>query len=92
MKFLLAIFLAWPTMGFAMQDNAKEKLSKAHQQQGELTNCSTCITVNIPVIEKQTLEQFLASIEQRAYRRVVIATGKRDDAQIVVQDAMTKLM
>jgi len=40
----------------------------------------------------QTLEQFLISIEQRAYRMAVIATGNREDALDIVQDAMTKLV
>lgn len=40
----------------------------------------------------QTLEQFLISVEQRAYRMAIIATGNREDALDVVQDAMTKLV
>ena len=41
---------------------------------------------------QQTLEQFLASIEQRAYRMAVIAIGDREEALDVVQDAMTRLV
>jgi RNA polymerase sigma-70 factor (ECF subfamily) len=37
------------------------------------------------------LDQFLENVEQRAYRMAVIATGHRDDALDIVQDAMLKL-
>lgn len=39
----------------------------------------------------QALNQFLASVEKRAYRIAYIATGNREDALDVMQDAMLKL-
>ncbi len=38
------------------------------------------------------IEQFLAQSERRAYRMAYIATGSRDDALDIVQDAMIKLV
>jgi RNA polymerase sigma-70 factor, ECF subfamily len=38
------------------------------------------------------LEQFLASVERRAYRTAEIATGNADDALDILQDAMYKLV
>lgn len=38
------------------------------------------------------LDQFLAGVEQRAYRRALIATNSREDALDIVQDAMVRLV
>ena len=46
---------------------------------------------NILANQKE-LDQFLASVERRAYRMAEIATGSADDALDIVQDAMYKLV
>lgn len=40
----------------------------------------------------QSLDAFLASVEQRAYRMAYIATSNKDDALDIVQDAMLTLV
>ena len=40
----------------------------------------------------QTMESFLAGVERRAFHMAKMATGSRDDALDIVQDAMTKLV
>lgn len=47
---------------------------------------------HIELIEVLTLDEFLAGTERRAYRKALIATGNREDALEIVQDAMLKLV
>jgi RNA polymerase sigma-70 factor (ECF subfamily) len=42
--------------------------------------------------DRLTMEQFLASVERRAFRMAQIATGNSDEALDIVQDAMLKLV
>ncbi len=41
--------------------------------------------------DNQALEQFLASVERRAFRMASLAVGNQDDALDIVQEAMMKL-
>ena len=43
-------------------------------------------------VESGVMESFLSSVERRAYRMAYIATGSREDALDIVQDAMIKLV
>ena len=44
------------------------------------------------LVKQQSLEQFLSSIEKRAYRIATLATGDGEEALDLVQDAMFKLV
>jgi len=62
----------------------------------EMTGHMLCATGGrAPVNKTQnnaiTLDQFLASVEKRAYRMAMIATNSREDALDIVQDAMLRL-
>ncbi len=47
----------------------------------------------MPKLDKtQNLDSFLADVERRAFRMAQIATGSREDALDIVQDAMFKLV
>lgn len=43
-------------------------------------------------LEQQALENFLISVERRAYRMAVVSLGNREDAMDVVQEAMMQLV
>lgn len=54
-------------------------------------NTSAVIAMeDAPAIE--TLDDFLASVERRAYRMAQVATGEREAALDIVQDSMMKLV
>lgn len=54
-------------------------------QQSLITRLST-------LEHNQTLERFFAEVERRAFRMAEIATGNREDAFDILQDAMCKLV
>jgi RNA polymerase sigma-70 factor (ECF subfamily) len=45
-----------------------------------------------PLAAQRSLDDFLASVERRAYRMAQLATRNADEALDIVQDAMTKLV
>jgi len=47
---------------------------------------------SLALARRQLLNRFLASVERRAYRMAVLATGNQDEAMDIVQDAMLKLV
>jgi len=56
--------------------------------QSNTNNNERGVTLDQP----QTLEQFLIAVEKRAFRIAEIATGNREDALDILQDAMYKLV
>ena len=57
------------------------------------TTTTTTTTMGAPLANvAMTLDQFLASVETRAFRMAMIATGNREDALDIVQDAMMRLV
>lgn len=62
----------------------------------EMTGHELCVTggrtqVKTTLDNSIALDQFLASVERRAFRMAMIATNSREDALDIVQDAMLRL-
>ena len=52
----------------------------------------TTIKKTLPALMEMSMDDFLRSIERRAFHMARMATGSRDDALDIVQDAMFKLV
>lgn len=57
-----------------------------------MTANSNTVTATEGCIEVDNLDDFLASVERRAFRMAQVAAGDRDAALDIVQDAMLKLV
>lgn len=58
----------------------------------ELANSSQSVTKGKTLNKRQALNQFFAEAEKRAYKMAQIATGNREEALDIVQDAMMMLV